>query len=601
MNMTESPSKQIESSSETTESNDSPAKEEIPFGQSFNGASRVAFLESLESPFTLPQSENEAFQRRFSTIFINDEHTRSGGLGQVFLGCNSWGERFAIKVLSDDLLKSSDETDSQISFPSKSSEAFDQEYETLRMSSGIKGFPKLFAKGVLNGQPVIVMEWIEGETIERARKRLAIDDQNRLSPYVAAQIGFDLFDLLSRMDLLDEGLIHRDISPSNIMIATGSKSTEEQAESGSFELKLIDFGSAALSERESSLTERFASPRGATPDFASPEMLTEDAPNITGLRKSSAIDVYAAGSVLYLLLSGRAPFDLKATDPNGERLSPYRIKVEGSPSELKMAHDGDCDLDGLLSLEPKTKEALEAALGATEEAPSKEEIRGALCKVDDQLNEIVLACLSADQDVRPTAYQVREALSTFLNNYENNLQKALEKKELTPVSEKSLKRTSRKSSERATKIKFGLQGIVSFLGAAAIFACAILLNGLPAEVNVFGAYSEDAVNGLVIAAILLIPTILGVALRWNGTHTRAGFIRASAGVAIGTIAALISGSFISFTTIALGYFYIFAVLAAASCSWLFFVTDFVSQSEDRNAFSEAGSSSAKQEASKKAA
>ena len=51
-------------------------------------------------------------------------------------------------------------------------------------------------------------------------------------------------------------------------------------------------------------------PRGATPDFAPPEMLTEDIANVSTMRKSSAVDVYAAASVLYLLLSGHTPFDL---------------------------------------------------------------------------------------------------------------------------------------------------------------------------------------------------------------------------------------------------------------------------------------------------
>ncbi len=45
--------------------------------------------------------------------------------------------------------------------------------------------------------------------------------------------------------------------------------------------------------------------RGATADFAPPEMLSDDIPGLAELRKSPAIDVYAAASVVYQLACGR--------------------------------------------------------------------------------------------------------------------------------------------------------------------------------------------------------------------------------------------------------------------------------------------------------
>ena len=140
--------------------------------------------------------------------------------------------------------------------------AFRREYESNRLLAGIAGFPKLYGQGKLDGQPAIVMEWVEGQTLEEARRHLSVDDDGRLSPQVATAIGRDLFDLLSRMALVDGGLVHRDVSPANVMVCTREASLEEQAARGSFDLKLIDFGSTVLPARASSMTVRYGAPPG---------------------------------------------------------------------------------------------------------------------------------------------------------------------------------------------------------------------------------------------------------------------------------------------------------------------------------------------------
>ena len=72
--------------------------------------------------------------------------------------------------------------------------------------SGLKGFPRLYGWGEVDGVPAIVMEWVEGETLARLRSRFAVDDAGRLSPLVAARLGRDLFDLLCRMSLVGRAL-----------------------------------------------------------------------------------------------------------------------------------------------------------------------------------------------------------------------------------------------------------------------------------------------------------------------------------------------------------------------------------------------------------
>ena len=152
------------------------------------------------------------------------------------------------------------------------------------------------------------MEWVEGITLDCVRRQLAVDGCGRVSPLVAARLGRDLFDLVARMGYVEGGFVHRDISPRNVMVRTSRLSLEQQVDEGVFDLVLIDFGSSAESEpRSTSFTSENAVFRGATADFAPPEMLSDDIPGLVELRKSPAIDVYAPASVVYQLACGCVP------------------------------------------------------------------------------------------------------------------------------------------------------------------------------------------------------------------------------------------------------------------------------------------------------
>ena len=100
------------------------------------------------------------------------------------------------------------------------------------------------------------------------------------------------------MSYVEGGLAHRDVSLRNVMVDTSRVPLAGQAEEGAFELRLVDFGSAAIwEEGDSSLTGRYGGARDATADFAPPEMLTDDVAEVAQLRHSPAVDVYAAGAV----------------------------------------------------------------------------------------------------------------------------------------------------------------------------------------------------------------------------------------------------------------------------------------------------------------
>ena len=376
------------------------------------GAWRLAYVTDLELPHPLDAAGRDACLRRLSALFLDDACARRGGLGRVTRAVNATGEPFAVKAL---VLPDDGPGD-----PARRAEivrrAFDEEYESQRRLVGLEGFPQLYGRGMVDGKPVIVMEWVEGETLEHAARALAVDDDGRLSPLTAARLGRDLFELLVRMDQKAGGLAHRDLSPANVMVRTRELPLADQAEAGAFDLRIVDFGSSALAQRrETSLTEGFGAPRGATPDYAPPEMLTDDVPQAPHARVSPAVDVYAAASVVYGLACGRPPFDLGA---EGEVRSPYRCKTEDAPAPLRTAHDAAPDLAAVLRREP---EVAAAAASASDEGL----LRAALASADARLGAVILPCLAVDQAARPSAVTVRDGLAALCRDYADLVRRAL--------------------------------------------------------------------------------------------------------------------------------------------------------------------------------
>ena len=98
------------------------------------------------------------------------------------------------------------------------------------------------------------------------------------------------------------GIIHRDLKPENIMVNVGPEDDEHSP----WQVKVLDFGIAKLSDPRSFVTENGGSLTSSgtligTPEYMSPEQSRGDS-------LDPRSDIYSVGIVLYQLLVGRVPF-----------------------------------------------------------------------------------------------------------------------------------------------------------------------------------------------------------------------------------------------------------------------------------------------------
>lgn len=527
---------------------------------------RVVRLEDFEPAVPLGADEREAYLRRFGTLFVDESRVRRGGIGSVAPATNALGERFALKMLLEPVVggheqsaglrgdaagecevRRADEETLRLAGRGPAGSASGSQLSSLQMAfreeyachlalSGFRGFPRLYGRGMVEGHPTIVMEWVEGVTLSRARWTLALDGEGRVAPLAAARMGRDLFDLLCRMSLVGEGYVHRDISPANVMIRTESDDVAIQAEEGSFDLCLIDFGSSSpgwVESGDTSFTGSYSVVRRATADYAPPEMLSDDLEHLNALRRSPAVDVYEAASVVYELLGGRVPFDLHGED--GEVVSPYRTKAAGAPQAPCTVHEEGCDLERILAGEP---EAAVAAVKTTLDYaidPEGERVRAALELVDAQLVELVLACLEPEQKRRPAAEAVRDALSAFCANYGENVARALRGEPLIPCTAGASWRGSTSPWALRRMVRSVGSSIAAAVWLVVVVSAAWLLAGARAGFSLGDVAWSGRLAAPVVAAALAAPAACGFLARGRDGATRSGFLRGTVALLAATL------------------------------------------------------------------
>ena len=366
--------------------------------------------------------------------------------------------------------------------------------------------------------------------------------------------------------IVASGVVHRDISPANVMVRTGRLALERQLSEGAFDLCLIDFGSssacggqASVEASERSFTQRSATVRRATPAYAPPEMLSDDLEDLGEKRRSSAIDVYAAASVVYELAAGAPPF------AGVEGPSPYRIKVDHAPARLACCHETAEDLPSVLAREPEVALAAAEVAEQLSLAPNSDEVREALAFADAQLADILAACLVPEQRDRPDAARVERALAAFAETYAENIGHSLRREPLEACSVADEHRLGRAALVRSA------QGICGIAWVAAIASCAYAAQGSWAALGWGATFLwEGNLSSAVIALLLAAPAPVAFAARGRARSSVRGLRRAGVALLACLVALLLLAGNVAFgqAEVRRGVFSCVAFCAAAVWAWL---------------------------------
>src|SRR6478752_6639396 len=129
-------------------------------------------------------------------------------------------------------------------------------------------------------RPWIVMELIEGESLAEV-----IREDGTLTPRRAAEVGLAILDVLRSAHR--EGILHRDVKPSNVLIAEDGR------------VVLTDFGIAQV-EGDPSITS--TGMLVGAPSYISPE-------RARGHKPGPAADMWSLGGLIYAAVEGSPPYD----------------------------------------------------------------------------------------------------------------------------------------------------------------------------------------------------------------------------------------------------------------------------------------------------
>lgn len=292
----------------------------------------IIALSPFEPNAMFATSEDPDTIRRFTTLL--DCGAVGGGSHHLRKVANTEGETFALKTLWS--LDSREENGPAVT-PS-GIKTLTEEYRNLAAVSLLSGFAKTYGYGYTGNTPAILMEWIEGPPLRDAVAELTDPAEGgRIPANTVAAIGKRLGEVLLGAQKLDAPFAHRDISLRNIIIRTTRRPLAQQIAHCSFDLCLVDLGSSSIKRSDPSFTMSTGIWRNGTPEFAPPELLSNDIPELAPLRTSPSIDTYELCSVLYTLYAGHTPYRLNEHMDH----SPYLYKIEHEPEPLEARVPGD--------------------------------------------------------------------------------------------------------------------------------------------------------------------------------------------------------------------------------------------------------------------
>ena len=215
-------------------------------------------------------SARDRIGRTLCGKYFLDEVLGVGGTAVVFRATHRNGNKVAVKLLHDHLCKSRDIT-----------RRFMREAYLANLLEHPGTVRVLDDDADENGVAFLVLELLEGETLEERRVRLG----GRLA--VDEVLGY-ADRLLEVLELAhDKNIVHRDIKPSNLFLTKDGV------------LKVLDFGIARMLDEHGAATATKTGQMIGTPAFMPPEQALSKPKEI-----DKQTDIWAVGATIFTLLSG---------------------------------------------------------------------------------------------------------------------------------------------------------------------------------------------------------------------------------------------------------------------------------------------------------
>ena len=245
------------------------------------------------------------FPRRFSDRYVLLKELGRGGMGQVYMAITgeAGAERVCALKIIRNLTKDRDPVELAARF-------LDEAKVVTKLSQENLVF--VFDYGVVGQQGYLAMEFVQGRTLTELWNRCArrtVGFPLGISLFIVSELCTGLGYAHSTADLR---LVHRDVSPSNVMLSyTGG-------------VKLIDFG---LAKWKSKVAETAAGINWGKVSYMSPEQHL-------GRPVDHRSDLFSAGVVLWEMLTGRQLFptaEARLSDPS---VPPPSVHNPNIPPEL---------------------------------------------------------------------------------------------------------------------------------------------------------------------------------------------------------------------------------------------------------------------------
>eukprot|EP00934_Nitzschia_sp_Nitz4_P002606 Nitzschia sp. Nitz4//scaffold3_size479765//254109//256481//NITZ4_000106-RA/size479765-processed-gene-1.515-mRNA-1//-1//CDS//3329550776//2596//frame0 len=253
-----------------------------------------------------------------------------GGFGDVYYASDrKTKETFAVKKIEKEFT---------------SDESFQREVNSLihiRQKGGHPNICGLKEHFVQDECFYLVLDLVEGgEMFDRLINNGAYSeaDAARLMREVGSALAF-----LHGIDV-----VHGDMKPENLMLSSENPLSAV--------IKLVDFGTAEVTDSTSPFYQERTDPRPHTPGYSPPEVID---PNRNESAFAPPVDMFAVGVILFVMLCGAHPFDLQGRSTNAEMnekvLAKKNHKIGKTPHTKHLSDSAIDIIEKLMHPDPRKR------------------------------------------------------------------------------------------------------------------------------------------------------------------------------------------------------------------------------------------------------